>query len=365
MEIKLYEITVRELTKDYKDCKEEGVFGYGGRLNIRPPYQREFIYKEKQRDAVIGTVQKNFPLNVMYWVINDVNTFELLDGQQRTVSICQYVNGDFSVNDIAFYNLPADKQEQILNYTLMIYFCEGTDSEKLDWFNVINTAGEKLTAQEARNAIYTGQWLADAKLKFSKTNSVAYLLGSDYVSGSPIRQEFLETAIDWISNGKVEKYMSEHQHDKDATELWQYFESVINWTQATFPNYRGKLMKGLPWGEFYNRFKNEKYNSAALEERIKELIEDEEITKQRGIYEYLLSGESKETERCLSIRPFPDKDKRRVYERQQGICPHCKKHFDIEQMEGDHIKPWHEGGKTTKENCQMLCKDCNRRKAGK
>ena len=180
MIIELNEILVRDLVKDYKDCKEEGVFGYSGRLNIRPPYQREFVYKDKQRDAVIGTVLKNFPLNVMYWVKNG-GSFEVLDGQQRTISVCQYVTNEFTVHNRGFKNLQKDEQEQILNYKLMIYFCEGTDSEKLDWFRIINIAGEKLYDQELRNAVYTGPWLADAKLKFSKTNCAAYLLGKDYV----------------------------------------------------------------------------------------------------------------------------------------------------------------------------------------
>ena len=359
MKIELHEILVRDLANGYVNNHEEGVVGYGGRLNIRPPYQREFVYKDKQRDAVIGTVQKNFPLNVMYWVVSG-SGFELLDGQQRTVSICQYVEGDFGVNNRTFQNLPKDKQEAILNYKLFIYFCEGTDSEKLDWFNVINTAGEKLTEQEARNAIYTGQWLADAKLKFSKNNCAAYGLGKDYVAGSPIRQEFLETAIDWINDGKIEEYMSKHQHDQNANELWLYFQSVIQWVQVTFPHYR-KEMKGLRWGEFYNRFKNETFDTAKLEERIKKLMSDDDVSNKKGVYEYVLTNE----ERCLNLRAFSESMKRAAYERQSGICAKCKKPFAFEQMEGDHITPWSLGGKTVAENCQMLCKDCNRRKAGK
>jgi hypothetical protein len=365
MKIDFQQITVRDLVEGYINNHEDGVFAYSGKLNVRPPYQREFVYKPAQRDAVIVSIQKSYPLNVMYWVINEDGTFELLDGQQRSMSICEYVSNRYPVANMFFHNLPKDKQEQILNYELFIYFCKGTDSEILEWFDVVNFCGEKLTPQELRNAVYTGPWLVDAKLKFSKTNCAAYLLGNDYVTGSPIRQEYLETAIKWINDGNIEEYMAKHQHDQNANELWLYFQSVIHWILTTFPNYRGKLMKGLPWGEFYNQYKNETYNPAELEERIKELIEDEDITKQKGIYEYLLSGESKEKERCLSIRTFAEKDKRRVYEKQQGICPNCTKHFKIEQMEADHITPWHEGGKTVVENCQMLCKDCNRRKAGK
>ena len=359
MKIELHEITVRDLVEGYKDCQEEGVVGYDGRLNIRPPYQREFVYKDKQRNAVIETVQKKFPLNVMYWVVNS-RLFEVLDGQQRTISLCQYVTGKFSLNDRYFHNLPDDKQNEILDYKLMVYFCEGTDSEKLDWFKIINIAGEKLTDQELRNAVYTGPWLADAKLKFSKSNCVAYLLGKDYVTGSPIRQEYLETAIDWFNDGKIEEYMSRNQHVQNANELWLYFHSVIEWVKAVFPHYR-KEMKGLRWGEYYNRFKDQSFDTAMFDERIKELMVDDDVTKKSGIYEYLLTND----ERYLSIRKFPDSMKRAAYERQNGNCPNCENHFSIDEMEGDHITPWSDGGKTTKENCQMLCKDCNRRKSGK
>ena len=321
MKIELHEILVRDLVEGYVDCKEEGVFGYGGRLNIRPPYQREFVYKDKQRDAVIDTVQKNFPLNVMYWVKNE-NNFEVLDGQQRTISICQYVNGDFSLNDMHFNNLPNDKQEKILDYKLMIYFCEGTDSEKLDWFRIINIAGERLYEQELRNAVYTGPWLADAKLKFSKTNCAAYGLAKDYVTGSPIRQEFLETAIDWINNGKIEEYMSRNQFASNANELWLFFQSVIQWTMATFQVYR-KEMKSVRWGGLYKQFKDAAFDTAKLEERIKELMADDDVGNKKGIYEYVLTGE----ERCLNVRAFSETMKRGAYERQSGICPMCGQHF--------------------------------------
>jgi hypothetical protein len=359
MKIELHEILIKDLVENYIDCQEEGVFGYGGRLNIRPPYQREFIYKATQRDAVIDTVLKNFPLNVMYWVKNG-DTFEVLDGQQRTISICQYVSDKFSLNNFFFGNLPTDKQEQILNYKLMVYFCEGTDSEKLDWFRIINIAGEKLYEQELRNAVYTGAWLADAKLRFSKSDCTAYKLGINYVAGSPIRQEYLETAVDWINDGKIEEYMAKNQHVQNANELWLYFQSVIQWVMATFPNYR-KEMKGIQWGKLYNRFKDKHFDTTKLEEKITKLMADDDVGNKKGIYEYILSGE----ERCLNVRAFSDTMKRGAYERQGGVCPKCNKHFTFGQMEGDHITPWSAGGKTLSENCQMLCKDCNRRKAAK
>jgi len=359
MKIELHEVSIKEISEGYVNDDEEGVVGYKGKLNIRPKYQREFVYKDKQRDAVIETIRKNFPLNVMYWVKNEEGTFEVMDGQQRTISFCEYVAGKFSLNFQYFHNLEEDEKGQILNYKLMVYFCEGTDKEKLDWFKTINIAGEKLYDQELRNAIYTGTWLSDAKRHFSKSGCPAYNLASDYMKGSSIRQDYLETAIDWISNGEIEKYMADNQHEPNANELWLYFQSVINWVKATFPKYR-KEMKGIQWGILYNEFKDKKLDSKKLEKEITELMLDEDVTKKSGIYQYVLTR----NEKYLSIRAFTDKQKREAYERQKGICPKCKKHFEIEETEADHITPWHEGGKTTSENCQMLCKEDNRTKSG-
>ncbi len=360
MKIELKEITVRELTEGYEDNAEGGVVGFGGRLDIRPPYQREFIYKDKQRDAVITTLTRDFPLNVMYWAVRDDGNFEIIDGQQRTISVCQYVSGDFSYERRYFHNLQDDEQEQILNYKLMIYFCSGTDSERLDWFRTINIAGEQLADQELRNAVYAGSWVTDAKRYFSKTGCAAYGMGGDYLSGTAIRQDYLEATIKWISNDDIEHYMAKHQHEPNANELWLYFQSVINWAKAVFPGYR-KEMKGIQWGVLYNEFKDQKFDSKKLEEEITKLMEDEDVTNKKGIYPYVLTR----NEKYLNIRAFRPKQKREAYERQKGICPACKKHFEIEEMEADHITPWHEGGKTTEDNCQMLCKEDNRRKAGR
>ena len=361
MNIEHKEITIQELSDGFEDNNEDGVIGFGGKLDIRPPYQREFIYKDRQRDAVINTITKNFPLNVMYWAVREDGTFEVIDGQQRTISICQYVNGDFAFQNRYFHNLKADEKEKILNYTLMVYVCSGTESEKLEWFKTINIAGEKLTEQELRNAVYTGSWVSDAKRYFSKSGCVAYNIGSDYLNGSPIRQEFLETAIDWISEGKIENYMATHQHDPNATALWLYFQSVITWVNATFTVKRKKFMKGIQWGLFYNKYKDVVFDTKAIEEETARLIADDEVEKKSGIYAYILTKD----ERYLGIRTFSDSVKQKVYENQKGICPICKNHFDISEMEGDHITPWVEGGKTIEENCQMLCKDDNRRKSSK
>lgn len=360
MKIELKEITVRELADGYKDNAENGVVGFGGKLDIRPPYQREFIYKDKQRDAVIDTITKDFPLNVMYWAVREDGNFEVIDGQQRTISVCQYVNGDFAYLNLYFHNLKNDRQEQILNFKLMIYFCSGTDSERLQWFKTINIAGEKLTDQELRNAVYAGSWVSDAKRYFSKNGCVASRIGNDYLNGSAIRQEYLETAIDWISHGDIEGYMATHQHDPNASALWIYFQSVISWVTATFTTKRN-FMKGVDWGVLYNKYKDEIFDTKAIERETAKLIADDDVIKKSGIYPYILTGD----ERHLSIRAFSDSMKQKVYERQEGICVKCGKHFEHSEMEADHITPWHEGGKTNEENCQLLCKLDNRIKSGR
>jgi len=341
MKIELKEITVKLLTDGFADNAEQGVIAYSGKLDIRPPYQREFIYKDRQRNAVIDSVRKDFPLNTMYWAVRNNGDYEVIDGQQRTLSICQYVNGDFSISGLAFHNLQDDQQQQILDYKLMIYFCSGTDSEKLDWFRTINIAGEEHTDQELRNAVYAGPWTADAKRYFSKTGCAAYKLASDYLRGSPIRQEYLEKAIDWRSEGKIEEYMSKHQHDKNATPLWQYFQKVIGWVKVTFPEYR-REMKGVDWGVLYTQFKDKEYDTDKLEKQVAKLMMDDDVTKKPGIYPYVLDGD----DRNLSIRAFTASMKREAYERQKGICVKCKEKFQLEEMEGDHVKPWREGGKT-------------------
>ena len=360
MKIELKKVSVRDLTNGYKDNLNDGVVGYGGKLDIRPPFQREFVYKDKQRDAVIDTVIKNYPLNVMYWAVRTDGGFEVIDGQQRTISICQYINGDFAYQSRYFHNLKNDEQESIFGYELMVYLCSGTESEKLEWFRTINIAGETLTEQELRNAVYAGPWVSDAKRYFSKNNCAASGLGGDYLDGSPIRQKYLETTIKWISSDAIEEYMAKNQHETNANELWLYFQSVISWVKAVFPKYR-REMKGIDFGPLFNNFKDKKFDPNKLEEEISRLMEDEDVGNKKGIYSYVLNRK----EKYLNIRAFSPNQKREAYERQKGICHFCRDYFEIEGMEGDHITPWHEGGKTTAENCQMLCKEDNRRKSGK
>lgn len=361
MKIELKNITIKELTEGYQDNEENGVFGYNGKLDIRPPYQREFVYGDKERDAVIDTVRKNYPLNVMYWAVREDGNFEVIDGQQRTISICQYVSGDFAYMFQYFHNLKEDEKEQILNYELMVYICSGSESEKLKWFETINIAGKELTKQELRNAVYSGSWVTDAKKYFSKNGNPAYAIGSDYLQGKANRQEYMETAIKWISEGNIEGYMAIHQNDPNALALWQYFQSVITWVEGTFVNKRAKFMKGVDWGSLYNTYKDEVYDTSQLEEQTAQLIADDDVQKKKGIYPYILTGD----ERYLGIRTFSDSMKQKVYEQQKGKCAICKEPFEIYQMEGDHITPWSEGGKTLEENLQMLCKDDNRRKSSK
>ena len=362
MKIELKKITVRDLVADYHDDGEGGVRGYGDQLDIRPPFQREFVYKDKQRDAVVDTINKRFPLNVMYWAVRQDGTYEVIDGQQRTISVAQYVEGDYSLDGRYFFNLQDDEKERILNYALQVYVCVGTASEKLAWFRVINIAGEKLTDQELRNAVYAGPWVFDAKRYFSRPQGPAYAVGNKYVKGSPIRQEYVQTAIQWIRDEgqTVEEYMAAHQHDKTATALWSHFQSVINRVEAVFPNCR-KQMKGVDWGGLYGKLKDESLDPEGLEADVVRLMIDDDVTKKAGIYPYLLTGEEKH----LNIRAFSDAMKQKAFESQNGICKSCAKKFEMSDMEADHITPWSEGGKTNEQNCQMLCRACNRRKSNK
>ena len=260
-----------------------------------------------------------------------------------------------------FHSLPKDQQEKILNYKLMVYFCAGTDSEKLKWFETINIAGERLTRQELRNAVYSGSWVSDAKRYFSKHGCAASALGKDYMTGAAIRQEYLETAIKWISDGDITNYMGRHQHDKTALPLWAHFKAIITWISATFTKKRAKYMKGVDWGILYKAYKDKVLNAKEIEVETARLIQDDDVQKKSGIYAYILTDDDKH----LDIRSFSDSMKQKVYERQNGVCKICSKHFAIGEMEGDHIVPWKNGGKTIEENCQMLCKHCNRTKSGK
>ncbi len=382
MKIELERIKVRDLVEGYQDDDELGVRAFGGKLDVRPPYQREFVYKDKQRDAVIVTLRQGFPLNVMYWSLQDNETYEVIDGQQRTISICQYVDGDFSIeiggHQLAFHNLQDDQKEQILEYEVMVYLCEGADSEKLDWFRTINIAGEKLTDQELRNAVYHGSWVSAAKKYFSKNGCPAYAIASDYMTGSPIRQEYFETALEWINDGKVDEYMRDHQHDVEANELWLYFKGVVEWIEATFPK-KSKYMRSVKWGPLHKKYKGTKPDPAKFEKRIAELMADVQVKKKPGIYEFVLGGES--DTKLLEVRVFDDKTKLAKYSEQTKVaegsgnsnCPVCAggsnnnatRIYEFAEMDADHVTAWSKGGATDISNCEMLCVPHNRSKGNR
>ena len=362
MKITLHEISVRDLSDGFIDKNEEGVFGYKGNLDIRPAYQREFVYKDSDRDAVVNTVVNNFPLNVMYWAVNG-DRYEVLDGQQRSISICRYVHDDFTFEHKLFSNLTEEEKNQILDYKLQIYFCDGSPKERLEWFKVINIAGKSLNDQELRNASYTGEWLTDAKKFFCKKDCVAYKVGSDYMNGSVERQDYLEKVLKWASAKEhidIEDYMAIHQHDQNAAPLYRYFNSVCTWVDTLFEK-KAKLQKNVEWGILYNEYGNKDFDTGFLKSEVKRLIEDDDVTSKSGIYSYLITGK----EKFLSIRKFGIGDRLAAYEAQGGMCPICGGYFKEEDMEADHKIPWSKGGHTIRENCQMLCVSCNRQKSDK
>lgn len=374
MKIELQQHSIREIFDGYIDNEEEGVYGFSGKLNIRPKYQREFVYDSDRQKAVIQTVMSGFPLNTMYWAKNPDGSFELLDGQQRTLSICHYVNNAFSIRDengmpMGFDNLSVADQNKILNYKLFIYVCEGTDKEKLEWFKTVNIGGMILTDQELRNACYTGPWLTSAKRYFSKNGCPAKAVSEKYVRRAVIQQGLLEEALKWIAKTKsmtIEEYMAAHQFDDNADELWFYFRNVCDWAAVKFKHWR-KEMINQPWSDFYEACKDQNLDADKLEDEIAALMKDNEVQKKSGIYPYVLSHD----QRYLNLRAFDDDIKREVYEEQKGICPLCvkdgnpKTHYEINEMQADHITPWIKGGKTVKENCMMLCRAHNAMKSDK
>ena len=309
----------------------------------------------------------------MYWVKRSDDAdcpYEVMDGQQRTLSLCEYVAGKFSFEFKNFFNQTGDIQKRILDYPLTVYVCEGAASEKLEWFKTINIAGKALNEQEIRNAIYAGPFVSDAKRHFSKSNCGAFRLGKDLVNGTPIRQDFLKKALEWMAEhenreGKAQNpvsYMAQHQHDPNANNLWTYFQNVLNWAITNFEMKKfKKIMKGLDWALYYDKYHNETLDTVEMAKQISALMRDGEIQRQSGIIPYVLTGD----EQHLDLRAFPEDIKLAVWEKQNHICPLCGKEYDFEFMEGDHIKPWREGGRTVIENCQMLCRDCNRHKGAK
>ena len=384
-------LTVKELTRGYVENTSTGErTTMNGLLNITPPYQREFVYEQPRRDAVITTILEGCPLNVIYLAKLDDGRLEVIDGQQRITSICKFVKGQFSVEVSEIdgnsrkltYDALAVRREEFDNYELMAFVCEGDNVAKMKWFRRINIAGVKLTEQELRNANYHGSWVTDATKYFSRTNGLAMdtVIGKqrykDYVDAkagdksedvkSVARQYLLEKVLGWACDADdenrplltkkakfdIDEYMGKHYRDEDAKALWRYYDDVITWVSRTFPTYR-KLMQGVEWGLLYNRFKD--VDKTGLDEKVNEILETEEISNEKYVYEAVLSGNMN----LLQARAFPEAERKRKYKEQDGICPICGKKFAFEDMAGDHIVPWSKGGKTVYENLQMLCKGCN------
>ena len=383
MKINPMSLKVRDLIQGYyEDHNTSRVTAWGGKLDVRPEYQREYVYDDKQRDSVINTVLHEFPLNIMYFVDRGEDApdarYEVLDGQQRIISICRFATiSAISVklpaatggyNIVNFPNLFDEQTRKFLDYDLQVYICEGTEDEKIDWFEVINIAGEKLEDQEIRNAVLHSAWLTDAKSVFSRVNGAANKKYGKYLNGKVIRQKFLETAFRWAADAEgiqdkntdmlIRKYMLKHSQDANADALWKYFEDVFGWVETVFGKYDAN-MKGVEWGLLYNQHKDDNLDSAFMQSEVARLMADDEIDKKAGIYEYLLSGD----EKYLHFRTFSDADIKTMYTRQNGLCALCGKPFNIKEMHADHKKPWSKGGKTELSNGQMLCVQCNLKKS--
>lgn len=369
MKIEAKNIAIRDIVAGFKDMGEDGVVGYHGRLDIRPPFQREFIYKDAQRDAVIDTVIKGFPLNSIYWSVTGTDaetgeaTYEVLDGQQRILSIAQFIDhpGGYSITGddgrpYYFRNLDEDVQEAILNYELLVYVCDGTPEEKLEWFTTINVAGEKLNTQELRNAVFAGTWLTSAKRKFSRSGCIAHQVGKNYVKGTPIRQDFLQTALEWVSHHEgvsVENYMEAHAHDEHAEPLWDHFRAVLEWVTSTFVVYH-KQMKGVDWGTLYTLYGDQDYDTADIEDEVRLLLMDDDVSRKSEVFAYVLGRD----EKVLGIRDFTEAMIREAYAVQGGACIECQELRPIEAMTAEREVAWVNGGATTASNCLLRCDAC-------
>lgn len=368
----------------YNELEGKGLFGMGGRLTIQPEYQRNYIYADGKKDvAVIDSVLKGYPLGLIYFNRTADGRFEVLDGQQRITSLGRFFNGKLGIKDASglpqsIGSLPKEMRDKFLNAPLLIYECEGTETEIKDWFRTINIAGIPLNHQELLNAVYSGPFVTAAKEVFSNSQRSEVQKWSAYVAGAVNRQDFLATALDWVSNGSAEEYMKDHRYNGDITELVNYFNSVIDWVKTVFPLVESE-MRGLPWGELYERYHNTPYNPSQMAKRVHELYADPYVKNRKGIFEFLLGGET--DTKLLDIRIFDDATKKSVYARQTeeakkhdtSNCPYCaighdanaKKIWMLKEMDADHVTAWSKGGATTADNCQMLCKHHNRAKGNR
>jgi 5-methylcytosine-specific restriction endonuclease McrA len=369
----------------YNELEGRGLFGLGGKLVIQPEYQRNYIYADGKRDvAVIESIIKNYPIGLIYF--NQANEgYEVLDGQQRITSIGRFVTGRFPILDDRgiqqyFSALPRHMQKSFLNTTLTIYICEGEEDEIKRWFETINIVGIPLNKQEMLNAIYSGPFVTKAKEVFSNTSNANVQMWSAYISGSVNRQDYLSTALEWVSKGNIDGYMSQHRNDTNIKMLETYFSTVIEWVSSIFHD-TDSTMKGLDWGTMYEKYHSNSYDSSAISSRVKVLLGDYFVKNKRGIYEFVLSGESFDSRKELNIRVFDEPMKRTVYNKQtakanglgESNCPLCAlsggpnstKIWQLKDMDADHIEAWSKGGDTSEENCQMLCITHNRAKGNK
>jgi hypothetical protein len=380
------DITVRALCEGfvYNELEGKGLFGLAGKLTIQPEYQRNYIYADGKRDvAVIESLLKGYSLGLIYFNQVGEERYEVLDGQQRITSIGRYVTDKFLVKDQNgqhqyFSSLAEVKRPQILDTTLLIYICEGTESEIKEWFRTINIVGIPLNEQELLNAVYSGPFVTAAKREFSNSKNTAIETWRDYLTGVANRQDFLATALDWVSHGNVGEYMSAHRSNPDITELKDYFTSVIDWVNTVFTDVE-KEMRGLEWGRLYDTYHNTAYNPAHIHERVQALYADPYIKNRRGVFEYILGGEV--DAKLLDVRVFDEATKRSVYAAQtkaaeakrESNCPLCALGADanktrlwkLSEMDADHVTAWSKGGATNSANCQMLCKTHNRAKGNK
>ncbi len=387
MEIKRVSIKIVDLCDGYKNDSEEdierGVYAYHGKLCVRPAFQRMFVYDKKQENAVIDTALKGFPLNIMYWVDNGDGTYDCLDGQQRTISLCNFVDGISSFqapwlkDNARIYihtlkRIDPDLYAKFMNYELEVYICRGTKAEQMEWFKTINIAGEELYPQELRNASYVSRWLTDAKRYFSKANASstakcpAERLGGQYTNKNANRQEILEQVISWRIGSKEDadicNYMEAHINDKDASDLWNYFNNVINWITTVFYETYDKGMATVNWGKLYNDYHTEDFDADEISEKFNELMMYK-ATKELDISvakicEYCITRD----EALLKHREFNEAQKTTMYNQQRGICPDCGKHYLKAEMHAHHIVPWYNGGVTELANGVMLCEECHRQR---
>ena len=368
----------------YNELEAKGLFGMGGRLTIQPEYQRNYIYADGKRDvAVIDSVLKGYPLGVIYFNRTADGRLEVLDGQQRITSLGRFYNGKLAIKDEnglpqSIGSIAREKREKFLATPLLIYECEGSESEIKEWFRTINIAGVPLNTQELLNAVYSGPFVTAAKALFSNTQNSRMQMWQAYVAGTPNRQDILATALEWVSQGHTEDYMKDHRFTGDITELANYFNSVIDWVRTVFQLVENE-MRGLPWGELYEKYHNIPYNPAQMKERVQTLYADPFVKNRKGVYEFMLGGET--DTKLLDIRIFDEATKRAVYARQteaakskgESNCPFCaighdanaQKIWKQSEMDADHVTAWSKGGATSIENCQMLCKHHNRAKGNR